>query len=79
MDIGNSENPILTQTYTALITYLLLAYLNLLAKLNMTLTTLIRIPQLNLFQRLTFEELFKLKPDRPKVNRNSIQFTLLFC
>ena len=77
--IGNSENAVMTQIYAALVTYLLLAYLNFLAKLNLTLTTLIRILQLNLFQRLTFEELFKLKPDRPKVDSNIKQLTLTFC
>lgn len=77
--IGNSQNAVMTQIYTALITYLLLAYLNFLAKLNMTLTTLIRILQLNLFQRLTVEELFKLKPDRPKVDNNIKQLSLGFC
>lgn len=77
--IGNSENAVMTQIYAALVTYLLLAYLNFLAKLNMTLTTLIRILQLNLFQRLTFEELFKLKPDRPKVDSNIKQLTFTFC
>jgi len=77
--IGNSENAVMTQIYAALVTYLLLAYLNFLAKLNMTLTTLIRILQLNLFQRLTVEELFKLKPDRPKLVCNIQQLPLAFC
>jgi putative transposase len=77
--VGNSENAVMSQIYVALITYLLLAYLNFLAKLNMTLTALIRILQLNLFQKRTFEELFKLKPDKPKVQRNINQLTLAFA
>jgi putative transposase len=77
--VGNSKNAVMSQIYVALITYLLLAYLNFLAKLNMTLTTLIRILQLNLFQRLTFQELFKLRPDKPKVDRDINQLTLAFC
>ena len=76
--VGNSENAVMTQIYTALVTYLLLAYLNFLARLNISLTTLIRILQLNLFQRLTFEELFNLKPDRPNLKRNINQLTLAF-
>lgn len=76
--VGNSENAVMTQIYVALITYLLLAYLKFLTKLGLTLTTLIRILQLNLFQRLTFEELFKLKPDRPKVQRNINQLNFAF-
>lgn len=77
--IGNSENAVMTQIYTALTTYLLLAYLNFLAKLNITLTTLIRILQLNLFQRLTVEELLKLKPDRSNVLCDIKQLSLAFC
>ena len=76
--VGNSENAVMTQIYVALITYLLLAYLKFLAKLGLTLTALIRILQLNLFQKLTFEELFKLKPDRRKVQRNINQLTFTF-
>jgi hypothetical protein len=53
--VDNSENALMTQIYVALITCLLLAYLNFLAKLNMTLTALIRILQLTLFERLTVD------------------------
>jgi hypothetical protein len=77
--IGNSENAVMTQIYAALITYLLLAYMKFLTKLKMTLTALIRILQLNLFQRLTVEELFKLKPDRSNVHRDIKQLPLAFC
>jgi putative transposase len=76
--VGNSENAVMTQIYVALITYLLLAYLKFLTKLGLTLTTLIRILQLNLFQRLTFEELFKLKPDRVTVQHNINQLHFAF-
>ena len=76
--VGNSENAVMTQIYVALITYLLLAYLKFLTKLGLTLTALIRILQLNLFQKLTLEELFKLKPDRRKVQRNINQLTFNF-
>jgi uncharacterized membrane protein len=60
-------------------TYLFLAYLKFLTKLGLTLTALIRILQLNLFQKLTLEELFKLKPDRRKVQRNINKLTFNFC
>jgi hypothetical protein len=58
---------------------LFLAYLKFLTKLGLTLTALIRILQLNLFQKLTLEELFKLKPDRRKVQRNINKLTFNFC
>jgi hypothetical protein len=77
--IGNSENAVMTQIYAALITYLLLAYMNFLAKLNMTLTMLIRILQLNLFQRLTVEELFKTTPNYEKIKPDIKQLSFVFC
>jgi putative transposase len=77
--VGNSENAVMSQIYVALITYLLLAYVKFLTKLTVTLTALIRILQLNLFQRLTVEELLKLNPDKPKDNHNIKQLTLAFC
>ncbi len=77
--IGNSENAVMTQIYVALITYLLLAYMNFMAKLNMTLTTMIRTLQLNVFQRITIEELFKPKPMDEKITPNINQLSLAFC
>jgi hypothetical protein len=76
--VGNSENAVMTQIYVALITYLLLAYLKFLTKLKSTLTALARILQLNLFQKLTFEELFKLKPDKQNVQCDIKQLALAF-
>lgn len=77
--IGNSENAVMSQIYVALITYLLLAYLNFMARLGLSLQTLIRILQLNLFQRLTFEELFKLKPHKHQIKHDIKQLTFTFA
>lgn len=49
--LGNSKNAILTQIWISLCTYLLLAYLKFCAKLNMSLQSILRILQLNLFIR----------------------------
>jgi len=57
--IGNSENAVLTQIYTALIVYLLLCYLKFMCNLNITLQNCIRILQLNLFRTCTWQELFE--------------------
>ena len=57
--IGNSENAVLTQVYTALIVYLLLCYLKFLCNLSITLQSCIRILQLNLFRTCTLQELFE--------------------
>jgi IS5 family transposase len=56
--IGNSENAVMTQIYTALIVYLLLCYLKFMCNLNITLQNCIRILQLNLFRTCTWQELF---------------------
>ena len=52
----------MTQIYVAMITYLLLSYLKFMAKLGHTLQMIIRILQLNLFQRVPFEDLFNPCP-----------------
>ena len=57
--IGNSENAVLTQVYTALIVYLLLCYLKFQCNLSITLQSCIRILQLNLFRTCTLQELFE--------------------
>jgi len=64
--IGNSENAVLTQIYTALIVYLLLCYLKFICNLSITLQNCIRILQLNLFRTCTLQELFE--PSEPKGN-----------
>jgi hypothetical protein len=64
--IGNSENAVMTQIYSALIVYLLLCYLKFMCNLSVTLQNCIRILQLNLFRTCTLQELFEpseLKPD----------------
>jgi hypothetical protein len=57
--IGNSENAVMTQIYTALIVYLLLCYLKFMCNLNITLQHCIRVLQLNLFRTCTLQELFE--------------------
>jgi len=74
--IGNSENAVLTQIYTALIVYLLLCYLKFLCNLSITLQNCIRILHLNLFRTCTLQELFQ-PPENIAANiRNSKQLTL---
>jgi hypothetical protein len=74
--IGNSENAVLTQIYTALIVYLLLCYLKFMCNLSITLQNCIRILQLNLFRTCTVHELFE-PPEMIADNMfNSKQLTL---
>ena len=74
--IGNAENAVLTQIYTALIVYLLLCYLKFMCNLSITLQNCLRILQLNLFRTCTLQELFE-PPEMIAVNMcHSKQLTL---
>jgi len=60
--IGNSRNAVMTQIYVALIAYLLLCMFKYLSSLQVSLQTILRVIQLNLFRRCYLEELFKPPP-----------------
>ncbi len=69
--IGNSENAVMSQIYAALIVYLLLCYTKFLCNLSVTLQSLMRILQLNLFRTCSLQELFEPPgpaPDNMNVN-----------
>ena len=57
--LGTSPNAVLTQLWIALCVYLLLAYLKFRAHLGQSLTQILRLLQLNLFERRDLIELFK--------------------
>jgi len=61
--LGTSPNAVLTQLWIALCVYLLLPFLKFKAKLGISLTTILRLLQLNLFERRPLTDLFK-PPDR---------------
>lgn len=62
--LGTSKNAVLTQIWIALCVYLLLAFLKFQAKLGTTMQQMLRLLQLNLFERRNLIELFK--PPRPQ-------------
>lgn len=64
--LGTSKNAILTQLWIALCVYLLLSFLKFKAKLGISLTTILRLLQLNLFERRTLLDLLK-PPDKTKL------------
>lgn len=72
--VGNSENAVMIQIYTALTVYLLLAYQKFLSRLGISVQKLFQIVQLNLLGATSLEEL--LNPRRPG-NNNSYCFSLL--
>jgi len=61
--LGTSRNAVLTQVWIALCVYLLIAYLNFKAKLGGSMQQILRVLQLNLFERRALADLFR-PPDR---------------
>ena len=74
--IGNSENAVLSQIFVALMVYLLLCYLKFWCNLSITLQTLMRLLQLNLFRTCTFKELLEPPPAITDITNGSKQLTL---
>ncbi len=71
--LGTSRNAVLTQIWIALCVYLLLEFLKFKAKLGISMQQMLRLLQLNLFERRNLIELFK-PPDPQPVD--SVQFLL---
>lgn len=67
--LGTSKNAVMTQIWIALIVYLLLAFLKFKAKLGISLQQMLRILQLNLFERRDFIDLLKPPLPQPIENR----------
>jgi len=71
--LGTSKNAVLTQIWIALCVYLLLAFLKFKAKLGISMQQMLRLLQLNLFERRNLIELFK--PPEPQ-RTDFVQFSL---
>ena len=61
--LGTSRNAVLTQLWIALCAYLMLAFLKFQAKIGLSMQQMLRLLQVNLFERREFEGLFR--PPRP--------------
>ena len=72
--VGNTENAVLIQIYTALTVYLLLAYQKFLSKLALSVQQLFQIIQVNLLGTVSLEDL--LNPRRRKIE-NACYLSLL--
>ena len=72
--VGNSENAVMIQIYTALTVYLLLAYQKFLSRLGLSVQQLFQLIQLNLLGAASLEEL--LNPRRRKIE-NAYSLSLL--
>jgi IS4 transposase len=64
--VGNTENAVLTQIYTALTVYLLLAYQKFLSKIGMSVQQIFQIVSLNLLGPDTLDELLNPRQRKPE-------------
>ena len=74
--VGLSKNAILTQIWIAMITYLLLAFARHSAKTGWTVQRILRVIQLNLFERRSLKEIFIPDPPRHKKSEPQMRFAL---
>ncbi|WP_345427254.1 IS4 family transposase [Halioxenophilus aromaticivorans] len=63
--LGTSKNAVLTQVWIAVCMYLLLAYIKFCNKLNSSLQQILRLLQLNLFERRGLVDLLRGDPPKP--------------
>lgn len=74
--MGTSKNAVLTQVWIAMITYLLLSYHKFILKSNYSIQTLVRLIQVNLFERKSLIELICYGGFRPPDTFEILQFSL---
>lgn len=74
--VGTSRNAVMTQIWIALITYLLLAFARHSSKEGWTVQRIMRVLQLNLFERKTLKELLNPDPGRHKQNEPQMRLVL---
>jgi len=70
--VGTSKNAILTQIWIAMITYLLLAYARHSAKAGWSVQRILRVIQVNLFERKSLKEILDPYPHRHKKSEPQI-------
>lgn len=75
--LGTSKNAVLTQIWIALCMYLLLAYIKFCNKLSLSLQQILRLLQLNLFERRDLINLLRGDPPEPSAPQlqTQLQFT----
>lgn len=64
--VGTSKNAVMTQIWIAMCVYLLLAYLKFQSGLHKSLQQILRVLQLNLFEKRDLITLFKVPPDKSR-------------
>ena len=74
--LGTSRNAVMTQIWIAMCVYLLLSYIRFLSNIQPSLQQILRLLQINLFDRRDLLELLRGDPPEPHISPN--QTTLLF-
>lgn len=74
--VGTSRNAVLTQIWIALIVYLLVSYARFCAKAGWTVQRILRVLQLNLFDRRSLQEMLRPDPPRNKKSEPQMRFAL---
>ena len=74
--VGLSKNAVLTQLWIAMITYLLVALVRHNAKSGWTVQRIMRVLQLNLFERRTLKEILKPDPHKHKKSEPQMRIVL---
>ena len=64
--LGTSRNAVLTQIWVAMCMYLLLAYIKFMSTLGLGMQQILRLLQLNLFERRDLQSLLRGDPPEPK-------------
>ncbi|NKC15877.1 MAG: IS4 family transposase [Gammaproteobacteria bacterium] len=73
--VGTSKNAVMTQIWIAMCMYLMVAYLKFCSKLDLSIQQIIRLFQVNLFERRDLWGLLKGDPPGPIETQVQIQFT----
>lgn len=74
--VGTSRNAVLTQIWIAMITYLLVAFARYSARAGWTVQRMLRVLQLNLFERRSLKEILDPDPPRHKKSEPQMRFAL---
>jgi hypothetical protein len=74
--LGTSRNAVMTQIWVAMCMYLLLAYIRFLSKLGLGMQQILRLLQLNLFDRRDLNALLRGDPPEPHISPLQIRFQL---
>lgn len=74
--VGTSRNAVLTQIWIAMIVYLLVAFARHSARAGWTVQRMLRVIQLNLFERRSLRDIFNPDPPRHKKSEPQMRFAL---